>query len=114
MLSRKYRATRKDIEDAIKSGIMISGDFLYAKVSRINTEKPSFAIVISKKIEKTSVGRHHIKRIISAAIESNLPKMNSDFKKTVVFFPKKSEKPVSYDLIKKNVEEILKKISFYG
>ena len=58
MLKSKYRATRLNIEDTIKNGIMISENFLYAKVSRKDSENAGFAIVVSKKIEKTSVGRH--------------------------------------------------------
>lgn len=112
MLSRKYRASRKDIEDAIKNGMTISEAILYAKVSRKDSEKAGFAVVVSKKIEKTSVGRHAMKRKISAAIEENIKKMNPSFKKTVVFFPKKTEKPVPYAEIKKEVGEILKKVKF--
>lgn len=112
MLRNKYRAGRQDIEDTIKFGVTISENFLYAKISRKDGEKPGFAIVVSKKIEKTSVGRHRMKRKISAAIEENLKKIGADFKKTIVFFPKKTEKPISYKEIKKEVEEILKKARF--
>ncbi len=114
MLKRKYRASRKDIEDAIKSGMTISENFLYAKVSRHEVEKTSFAIVVSKKIEKTSVGRHVLKRKISAALEENLKKTNEKFKKTIIFFPKKTEKPISYKEIKKEAEKVLKKAGFYS
>ena len=91
----------------------ISEAILYAKVSRKDAKKAGFAIVVSKKIEKTSVGRHALKRKISAAIEDNIKKMNPDFKKTIVFFPKKTEKLVSYTETKKEVDEILKKSHFY-
>lgn len=110
MISRKYRPTRKVIEQAIKTGMNIPGLFLYAKVSKHSEEKPGFAIVISKKIEKTSVGRHLIKRRISAVLEDNILRINPDFKKTAVFFPKKADKPLTYSMIKKDVEEILKRI----
>ncbi len=110
MLSRKFRAERTNIEEAIKTGLNVPGLFLYAKISRKDSEKPGFAIVVSKKIEKTSVGRHEIKRSISAVIESNLYKISPDFKKTVVFFPKKVDKPLPYSSIKKDVEDVLKKI----
>ncbi len=113
MLSRKFRAARADIENAIKNGMAVSENYLHAKVSKKNANMPGFAIVVSKKIEKTSVGRHRIKRKISAAIEENLKKMNENFKKTIVFFPKKTEKPISYSEIKKDIDEILKKVGFY-
>lgn len=109
MLSRKYRATRSNIEETIKNGVSILGSLLYAKISRKSTENIGFAIVISKKNEKTSVGRHLIKRRICSYIEKNLPKITSDFKKTIVFFIKKVEKPINYKEIEKDVEFIIKK-----
>jgi ribonuclease P protein component len=113
MLSRKYRATRPNIEDTIKTGTSIFGKFLYAKISRKEAEKVGFAIVISKKNEKTSVGRHLIKRKISSYIEENLSKINPNFKKTVVFFIKKTNEPIDYKEVKKDVDFVLEKIGFY-
>lgn len=112
MLNRKYRAKRANIDEVIKTGISIFGKFVYAKISRKDSEKPGFAIVISKKTEKTSVGRHLIKRKISSYIENFLPKINPEFKKTVIFFIKKSDSPISYIEVEKDVEFILKKAGF--
>jgi len=112
MLSHKYRATRVNIDETSKTGISIFGQFLFAKVSRKETEKMGFAIVISKKIEKTSVGRHLIKRKISSYIEKNLTKINPNFKKTIVFFVKKIEKPLIYNEVEKDVDFVLKKVVF--
>ena len=109
MLSRKFRATRKDIEDTIKTGITISKESVYAKISRHETERAGFAIVVSKKNSKTSVGRHMIKRKISSFIEENLKNINPNFKKTIVFFFKKTEIQFSYDETKNDVNSILKK-----
>ena|ERR1035437_1795280 len=110
MLSRKYRATRPNIEDTIKTGASVFGKFLYAKISRKESEKVGFAIVISKKNEKTSVGRHFIKRKISSYIEVNLPKINKEFKKTVVFFIKKTKEPIDYKEAKKDVEFVFEQV----
>ncbi|MFH1455306.1 MAG: ribonuclease P protein component [bacterium] len=112
MLNRKYRASRPNIEETTKTGISIFGKFLYAKISRKETEKPGFAIVISKKNEKTSVGRHLIKRKISSYIEENLSKINPKFKKTIVFFIKKTKEPMDYKEVKKDVEFVLGKAAF--
>ena len=109
MLNRKYRATRLDIEDTIKTGTPVSGVCLYAKISKKDRKNPSFAIVVSKKNEKTSVGRHLIKRKISGYIEENLTKINLEFKKTVVFLIKNTQEPISYIEVKKDVDFILNK-----
>ena len=110
MLARKYRATRIDIENAIKGGFNVDSAFVYAKISRKEPKTAGFAIVVSKKVEPTSVGRHLIKRRISDALEKNLSKISPSFKKTVVFFAKKQEKVPEYAEIRKCVEEILEKI----
>ena len=103
MLNRKYRATRLDIEETIKTGTSILGDFLYTKMSRKDGEKFGFAIVVSKKNEKTSVGRHLIKRRISSYIEKNLSRINPKFKKTIVFLIKKTKEPLDYKKVEKDV-----------
>ena len=110
MIPRKYRATRIDIENAIKTGITLDSPTVYTKVSRKAPEETGFAIVISKKVEKTSAGRHLIKRRISDVVEKNLSKIKPDFKKTVVVFAKKSEKIPKHAEIKKDLESILTKI----
>lgn len=112
MLNRKYRATRLNIEETIKTGISSFGKFLYAKISKKDQEKLGFSIVISKKNEKTSVGRHLIKRKISSYIEENIPKINSNFKKTVVILMKKTTEPLDYEEVKKDVEFIFRKVVF--
>ncbi len=110
MLNRKFRAERVNIEEAIKTGLNLPSTSFYVKVSRKDEKKLGFAIVISKKVEKTSVGRHAIKRKISAVIEDNLSKINPDFKKTLVFFPKKTDKTLPFSVLQREIEEMLKKI----
>ena len=111
MLSRKYRANKDDIEETVKCGLNIQGNFLYAKVSRGKKDINTFAIIISKKTEKTSVGRHLIKRRISSALEGIIKDSGKDYLKTIVFFYKKSEKVPDTSLFNKDVSEILEKIS---
>lgn len=109
MIPLKYRASKKNIEETIKTGISVYGDFLYAKISKINREKPDFAVVVTKKTEKTSVGRHLTKRRIRSVLEENLTKIKKDFNKTIVVFAKKTEKPLTYEALKDDLEGILKK-----
>ena len=112
MLKRKYRATRADIEETTKTGITITGKFLYAKISRNEAKDMGFAIIVSKRNEKTSVGRHLIKRKISSYIEENISNINPNFKKTVVFLMKKIGEPINYTEMKNDVEFILEKTAF--
>ena len=110
MLNKKYRATRTDIEKTIKNGFVVDSPLFYFKVSKENTEKISFAIVVSKKVEKTSVGRHLIKRRISGVLEKKIDKIRPDFKKIIVIFAKKTEKIPKYSEIKNFFEEMMSKI----
>jgi len=107
MIPKKYRATRIDIEETAKNGFVYDRPCLYAKVSKKDMEKACFAIVISKKVEKLSVGRHLIKRRISNVIEKNLSKIKPEFKKAVIFFAKKQEKTPKFSKIKEDVEAVL-------
>lgn len=110
MLNRKYRGSRIEIENAIKTGFSVNGDFLYAKVLEKGVEKLSFSIIVSKKIEKTSVGRHYIKRMISSVIEEKIAQKDVLSNKTVVFFVKTFDK-VGFSLkLKKDTEKILNKV----
>ncbi len=111
MLSKKFRASKKEIEETIKGGKTLSGDSLYAKVSRLDSEKAGFSIIVSKKVSKASVGRHYIKRKISGIFEKELKNMKADFKKTIIFFAKPSEK-LNLDLVKKDLLLILKLAGF--
>ncbi len=111
MLSRKYRANKDDIEETVKYGLNIQGDFLYAKVSRGKKDINTFAIIISKKTEKTSVGRHLIKRRISSVLEDIIKDSSKDYLKTIVFFYKKSKKVPETSLFYDDLSDILSKIS---
>ena len=110
MLNRKYRASRIDIETTVKTGFSVSGDLLYAKVLEKGLKKTAFSIIISKKVEKTSVGRHHIKRIISSIVEEKIKENIGFSNKIVVFFVKNKDKVNFSAKIRKDTEKIFNKI----
>jgi ribonuclease P protein component len=111
MFQRKYRASKEDIEKTVKNGYNIQGNLLYIKVSREKKEKTTFAIIISKKIEKTSVGRHLLKRRVSNAIEDYIKEKKQEISKTIVVFPKKLEKIAKFSQFCDDIFEILSKVS---
>ena len=114
MLNRKYRATRIDIESAIKTGNTLFGASIYGKISKNDSKKAGFAIVVSKKIEKTSVGRNKIKRLISSLLEKAMLTMSPDFKKTLVFFVKDAKNPLFAKVAQKDMADILQKAGFFA
>lgn len=88
MLSRKYRITKEYVEKVIKFGKGPNFDVFYVRKMSNNLENRRFSVIVSKKIEKTSVGRHLIKRRIWSIIEKideNELSKNED----VVIFVKK-------------------------
>jgi ribonuclease P protein component len=113
MLSKKYRAKSNLIEETVKSGKTVSGNLLYAKISRMDNENPSFSIIIPKKVAKTSVRRHYIKRKLSGILEKEIKSMKDSFKKTIVFFAKKPE-PLNFDEAKSDIVMVLKTAGFFS
>lgn len=74
MLSRKYRIKKEDIEKIIKRGKGPIFDFFYVRIFTNNFSNKRFAVIVSKKTQKTSVGRHLLKRRIWAVLDE----MNKD------------------------------------
>ncbi|MFA6340775.1 MAG: ribonuclease P protein component [Candidatus Paceibacterota bacterium] len=109
MFPKKYRAGRADIGETMKTGLNIPGTFLYAKISRKDSDRTSFAIVVPKRVEKTSVGRHGVKRKIRGFVEEKLPDLNPKTKKTMVFFVKDSKNPSFLAEARKDMENIMRK-----
>lgn len=112
MLNRKYRTERNDIEETIKTGASVHGNLLFAKISKKEPLKTTFAIIVSKKNEKTSVRRHYLKRKISGYIEKYLKKIDKLDKKTVIFLLKKKDERFAYKNLGDDVDFIIKKIFF--
>jgi len=108
MLPIKRRVRKESFEKIIKDGFFIHANYFYLKALNRNDEKPSlFGFVVPNKIKKTSVGRHLIKRKMSAVVEKFLLKVRLGF--SCVFFLKKDIFTPSYKEIEKEILELLKK-----
>lgn len=68
MLARKYRVNKESILDVIKTGKRFDSVLFSLKKKKNGLLYNRFAVVVAKKDEKTSVGRHLIKRKIWNAI----------------------------------------------
>lgn len=66
-----------------------------------------YAVVISKKIEKSAVKRNLLKRRIFSILRQEMPK---SFNGAVVIFPKKNYKDLSFSDIKKEILSLLQKL----
>ncbi len=112
MLARKFRLNRQEIEETIKKGISFNGFFFYIKALYISSRKDNgFSIIVSKKVEKTSVGRHRIKRTISSIIENALFYKKQLKFNSFVFILKQKEKDFFNETgLKKDIEDVIRKI----
>jgi len=86
MFKRKNRIPREKLEEIIKQSKALGGDFFNVKISENEASLPRFAVVVSKKVAKSSVGRHLLKRRLFSCIRNNYSTFgNRDY----VFFLKK-------------------------
>jgi ribonuclease P protein component len=108
MFSRKNRIPREKLEEIIKQSKSLSSDFFNVKYLENNLHFPRFAVIISKKVCKSSVGRHLLKRRLASIVsgeQKNLP--NKDY----VFFLKKESTKESFKNLKTSFERFINKNS---
>ena len=115
MLPTKRRIKKDSFSEILKKGVFVHGTNLYLcllpknkAILREKEENPSlFGFVVSSKVKKTAVGRHFIKRKLSASIEENLNSIKNGF--YCLFFVKKDISTLPYLEIKTEVLNLLKK-----
>ena len=108
MFSRKNRIPREKLEEIIKQSKSLGSDFFNVKYLENNLDFPRFAVIISKKVCKSSVGRHLLKRRLTSIVsgeQKNLP--NKDY----VFFLKKEAVKESFKNLKTSFERFINKNS---
>jgi ribonuclease P protein component len=62
MLPKKNRLTRAEVAHVLKMGTRSRTDHFLIRSCVVLGHEHKYAVIVSKKIEKTSVGRHKIKR----------------------------------------------------
>ena len=71
-----------------------------------------FAVVVSKKVLKSAVGRNRIRRRVYEIIRHELPKIDGTFDVAVMIFHK-SVKDISHEELKENIVNTFKEADFY-
>jgi ribonuclease P protein component len=106
MLPIKRRVKKESFGKIMKEGVFVHAEDFYLRVLDRKDGRPSiFSFVVPAKIEKTSVGRHLIKRKMTAVAEECLPEINSGF--SVIIFLKKDISSLSYEEIKEEIKGLL-------
>ena len=100
MFSKNQRIDRKTIKNIIKQpdSVVRSGCFTL-RFSKNNLNYPRFSIVIPKKVEKSAVKRHLLKRKITSLIKDLKLNNNFDY---VLFLNNK----IDNYLIKQNIDKL--------
>ncbi len=97
------RAKTKDVQEVISKGK--SKHFKNVSVRSIKTSSPTkAAVVISKKVEKTAVGRNKIKR----KIKEILKELKLPTKKTIIIYAKKGIIQTDREALKAEIQEAVK------
>lgn len=115
MFSRKNRIPREKLEEIIKQSKSLGGDFFNIKFSENNLNFPRFSVIVSKKVCKSSVGRHLLKRRLVSVIRANFGNFTSDYgvfsNKDYVFFLKKEAVNQNFKEMKASFKSFIDKNS---
>jgi ribonuclease P protein component len=108
MLSTNRRIKKDSFNKIIKEGLFLcSNNFNLRLLDRKEDLPTLFAFVVPAKVKKTSVGRHLIKRRISAVVEKLLINLKPSF--FVLLFVKKDISSFSSKTINIEIIELFKK-----
>ena len=89
MLSKKYRFhSRGGIKYTYKKGRTIRSPHLGLIFHRNERHRQRFAVVVSKKVDKTAVGRNRIRRRIYEAIRLELPQYSTEMDCVFIVYSK--------------------------
>ncbi len=106
MLSKRHKLTHSTFPPYTKPKKTWNGQFLRIQYFSSNSnELPRFAVVISKKIEPSAVGRNRIKRAIFNCIQIEHRELTTRTGFSFLLFPQKKEGVVSIPAIQKDIAD---------
>jgi len=109
MLPIKYRVKKDSFTKIMKEGVFVHSPNFYLRfIDKKDQLSSQFSFVVPNKVKKTAMGRHLIKRRLSAVVEKLLTTLKPGF--SVVFFVKKDVSQLPYSEVEKEVVELLKKV----
>ena len=89
MISKKYRFhSRGGVRYTYKNGQTIRGSKISLVFASNSRNKQRYAVVVSKKVLKSAVGRNRIRRRIYEAIREQLPRINQPVDCIFVIYPR--------------------------
>ena len=108
MLPINSRVKKALFPQILKAGVFVHSLNFYLRLLDRKDQKPSlFSFVVPNKVIKTSVGRHLLKRKMSASVEKLLTTLKPGF--LGIFLAKKDVSALPYGEIEKEIKELVKK-----
>ncbi len=91
----------------MKEGVFLHSPSFYLRfLNKTNEELSNFGFVVPNKFKKTSVGRHLIKRKMTAVVEKVLLTIKPGYQ--VIIFAKKDVSAIPLSEMKKEITELFK------
>ncbi len=104
-LSKNFRLKKeKDFDKVKRRGQVFQTPLFAVSILTGQDNGPKFGIVVSKKIDKKATARNKIRRRVSEALRTLLPRLRQDI--FCVFFVKKEINKASFKKIKKQISKI--------
>lgn len=108
MLPKIYRLRlKKDFDGIFRRGRFVSQKFFTLGFAKNDLVFSRFAVVVSKKVDKSAVVRNSTRRKASEIIRLNLGKIKLGF--DLVFLAKAGAKGKGYKELEEDVHELIKK-----
>ncbi len=109
MLPINSRVKKELFPKIMKEGVFLHGINFYMRFLDRKDSLPSlFSFVVPNKVKKTSVGRHLIKRRMSAVVEKLLITLKPGI--SAIIFAKKDVSKAPFGDVEKEIIELLKKV----
>ncbi len=108
MLSKKYRFhSRGGVRYTYQNGKTIRGSKISLVFADNSRNKQRYAVVVSKKILKSAVGRNRIRRRVYEVIRLELPKIQKPVDCIFIIYSKEILS-IDFKEIQKNIRDLLK------
>ena len=111
MLSKKYRFhSRGGVRYTYQNGKTIRGSKISLVFANNSRNKRRYAVVVSKKVLKSAVGRNRIRRRVYEAIRMELPKIEKPVDCIFIIYSKEIL-DMDFKVIQKTIRDLLKEAS---
>ena len=111
MLSKKYRFhSRGGVRYTYQNGKTIRGSKISLVFANNSRNKQRYAVVVSKKVLKSAVGRNRIRRRVYEAIRMELPKIEKPVDCIFIIYSKEIL-DMDFRVIQKTIRDLLKEAS---